>query len=112
MPTYEYRCPENGRIVEVIHGIDQRVSTWGLLCKLADMPTGDTSPNAPVEKLISAPGLAFPKTNTELSDMGFTKLVRRDKGLYENVTARDGEKRFMSADDTSSVPDLGKTISD
>jgi len=112
MPTYEYRCPENGRTVEVIHGMTQRVETWGLLCKLAGIPTEDTSPNAPVEKLISAPGLAFPKTTSELKNMGFTKLVKREKGVYENVTAGDGDKRYMRADDPSSVPDFSKTISD
>ena len=112
MPMYEYRCPDNGRVVEVIHGIAQRVSTWGLLCKLAEIPMGDTSANAPVERLISAPGLSFPKTDTELKNMGFTKLVKREKGVYENVTANDGDKRFMRADDPGSVPDFSKTIAD
>jgi len=112
MPMYEYHCPENGRIVEVIHDYEQNVATWGLLCKLAEIPFGETSPNAPVERQISVPGLAFPKTNSELKNMGFTKLVKRETGVYENVTARDGDKRYMRADDPSSVPDFGKTIGD
>ena len=112
MPMYDYRCPENGETVEVIHGSEQRVTTWGLLCKLAEIPLGETSPNAPVERLISVPGLAFPKTNTELKNMGFTKLVKRETGVYENVTALDGDKRYMRADDPSSAPNIGKTIGD
>jgi hypothetical protein len=32
------------------------------------------------------------KSNAELKNMGFTKLVRRDKGVYENVTGGEGPK--------------------
>lgn len=32
---------------------------------------------------------------SQLKNNGFAKLVRRDKGLYENVTAQEGEKRFL-----------------
>lgn len=35
----------------------------------------------------------------ELKNMGFTKLVRRDKGVYENVTANHGEKRIVDANE-------------
>jgi predicted nucleic acid-binding Zn ribbon protein len=31
MPTYEYHCPSNNRIVEVSHKIAEKLSTWGEL---------------------------------------------------------------------------------
>lgn len=112
MPTYEYRCPANGQIIEVIHPMSEKLRTWEELCRAAQMDLGETSPNSPVEKVIHAPGLAFPKTNAELKNLGFTKLVKREKGVYENVTATDGEKRYMKADDVNSMPNLKKKISD
>ena len=54
MPTYEYRCEANGRLVEVRHNMAERLSTWGELCERAGIPPGRTEPSAPVEKLISA----------------------------------------------------------
>jgi len=66
----------------------------------------------PVRKLISRVGNSSPKTNGELRDLGFTKLVKRDDGVYENVTARDGESRYMQKDKPETMPDLSKTIKD
>jgi hypothetical protein len=54
VPTYEYRCEANGRLVEVRHKMAERVATWGELCERAGIPAGQTDPGAPVEKLISA----------------------------------------------------------
>lgn len=54
MPTYEYQCARNGRVVEVRHKMDDRVETWGELCERAGISCGGTDPRAPVEKLISA----------------------------------------------------------
>ena len=65
-----------------------------------------------VNKLISRINISAPKTNSELRDMGFTKLVRRDDGVYENVTARSGDSRYMMRDKPETVPNLCKTISD
>lgn len=112
MPTYEYHCPENGRRIEVLHPYSQRITTWSELCQLAGQQPGETAPQTAVEKIITAPNLAFPKTTSALKNMGFTKLVRREKGVYENVTATGNESRYMRADDPSSVPDLSKKISD
>ena len=112
MPTYDYICPDNQMTVEVIHGMNDSIENWGQLCKMAGINPGETSENAPVKKVLSAPGLAFPKTNSELKNMGFTKLVKREKGVYENVTAQEGEKRFMKSDDPSSVPNFTNKISD
>lgn len=54
MPTYEYRCAANGRLVEVRHNMAERLATWGELCDRAGIPPDQTDPAAPVEKLISA----------------------------------------------------------
>lgn len=112
MPTYEYYCPENQRRVEVLHGIKEKATTWGELCELAGTGLQGTPADAPVTKLLTAPNLNFPKSNSELKNMGFTKLVRRDKGVYENVTATDSEKRYMKHDDPSSVPNFKGKIAD
>jgi hypothetical protein len=66
----------------------------------------------PVRKLISLVGISTPKTNSELRDMGFTKLVRRDDGVYENVTARDKESKYMLRGNPETLPDLSRTIKD
>jgi len=67
---------------------------------------------AKVTRLISGAFVTTPKTNTELRDLGFSKLVRRDKGVYENVTRRQGESRYMEADKPETMPNLKKIISD
>lgn len=112
MPTYEYRCPANGRVVEVLHGISEKMETWGQLCETAGCAPGETDPSAAVERLIAAPGLAFPKTNSELKNMGFTKLVKRDSGVYENVTATDKESRYTVAGKEATYPDFRSKIGD
>ena len=53
MPTYEYRCPANGKTVEVSHAMADQVRTWGELCTRAEIDPGTTPPNAPVEKAIT-----------------------------------------------------------
>lgn len=106
MPRYDYHCESNGRTLEVRHGIAERVLTWGELCARAGVPRGETAAEAPVELVIHAPALGFPRTDSELKGMGFTKLVRRDDGVYENVTARDGESRVVNRDDPGSIAGL------
>ena len=54
MPTYEYLCEANGRVVEVRHKMTERLETWGDLCHRADLSPGKTDPAAPVTKLLSA----------------------------------------------------------
>jgi len=66
----------------------------------------------PVRKLMSIPNINTPKTNSDLRSLGFTKLVRRDNGVYENVTAREGESRVMHRDKPETYPHLKKTIRD
>lgn len=66
----------------------------------------------PVQKIISQINISCPKTNSELRDLGFTKLVKRDDGVYENVTTRDGDSRYMQRGKPETIPDLSKTITD
>ena len=112
MPAYDYFCEANGRTVEVTHTIDATLKTWGEVCYVAQIPLGDTDPVTPVQKVISAPAITIPVSNTRLKEKGFTKLVKRDQGVYENVTALDHEKRYFKAGDQSSVPDLKSRIED
>lgn len=104
MPIYEYEhladsC-SRGRIFEV----NQPISA----------PSLTRCPNCgnAVRKLISLANISTPRTNSELRDLGFTKLVRRDKGVYENVTAREGESRVVQGDRPDTYPNFRKTISD
>ena len=53
MPSYDYRCATNGRVVEIRHHMNEAVSTWGELCARAGIDPGDTPVKAPVEKLIT-----------------------------------------------------------
>ena len=112
MPAYDYFCEANGLTVEAIHTVNATLKTWGEVCYVARIPLGDTDPLAPVRKVLSAPAISIPVGNTKLKEVGFTKLVKRDNGVYENVTALDHEKRYMKAGDPTSVPDLKKRIED
>jgi hypothetical protein len=55
MPHYEYRCPSNGRVVEVRHGMQERLQTWGEVAALAGLGLEETPAESPVERLLSAP---------------------------------------------------------
>ena len=112
MPLYDYYCEANDRTVEVNHTAQATLKTWGEVCYVAQIPMGDTDPLAPVSKVISAPAIAIPVANTKLKELGFTKLVRRDHGVFENVTALDHEKRYFKADDPESVPDIRSKVED
>jgi putative FmdB family regulatory protein len=57
MPTYDYRCEENGKTVEVMHRMSEKISTWGELCQKAGIDTGDTAPETPVMKLATGGNL-------------------------------------------------------
>lgn len=104
MPVYEYEHVKDpcslGRQFELRQSVDD--------------PTLENCPECgkPVRKLLSLVGISVPKSNGELRDMGFTKLVKRDDGIYENVTARDGDSKYMERDKPETIPDISKTISD
>jgi hypothetical protein len=51
MPTYDYRCDANGRVVEVSHRMSEVMHSWGELCARAGITLGDTPPDSPVQRL-------------------------------------------------------------
>lgn len=110
MPYYDYICKANGRKVEVSHPMSEDVSTWGQVCELAGMELGDTPADAPVTREMPLAGLSMPKGNAKLKELGFTKLVKRDEGVYENVTRLDGEARYMKRGDESTLPDIKRRV--
>ncbi len=104
MPIYEYQHIEKpcslGRIFDIKQSIKDKAIVRCPECK------------GPVRKLISKTYISSPKTNSELRDLGFTKLVKRDDGVYENVTARDGDSKLVLRDKPETLPNLKKTIRD
>lgn len=79
MPIYEYEHLESpcqlGDIFELTQSVHDEPITQCPEC------------GGPVRKLLSPPTIQKTYSNSELREKGFTKLVRRDKGVYENVTA-------------------------
>lgn len=61
---------------------------------------------AAVYRLIRPLNIGKPEADTDLRDKGFAKLVRRDKGVYENVTALEGESRIWDANKPGTLPHL------
>ena len=112
MPIYQYLCPANETVVEVEHSIKVDLGNWGELCAHAGLEPGDTPADSPVQRLLFPVTVSAPPGDSHLKNLGFTKLVKRDTGVYENVTATGGEKRYMTAGDASSLPHLHKKISD
>ena len=113
MPVYDYFCEANGRTVEVTHPVGAMLSIWGEVCYVAQIPLGDTDPGASVKRVMTrAPGALIRTSNAEYRNEGFTRLVKRDEGVYENVTAIDGEHRYMRSDDPESLPHLHRKVKD
>lgn len=113
MPRYDYHCDENGLTIEVVHGINDTVTNWGELCSRSGHDAGETDAQAPVRRVIlTAPMANTPKGDSWLKNEGFTKLVKRSDGTYENVTRTGTEKRFVDPGDASSMPHFNKKISD
>jgi predicted nucleic acid-binding Zn ribbon protein len=104
MPVYEYEHLKEpcslGKVFDYKQSLDDK--------QLARCPQC----SGPVKKNISSINISCPKTNSELRDLGFTKLVRRDDGVYENVTQRDGDSRYMVKNKPETIPNLSKTIKD
>ena len=104
MPIYEYehlsRECKLGRHFEISQPITGE--------KLAACPEC----GQPVKRLISLCGISTPKTNSDLKNHGFTKLVRRDDGVYENVTATGKESKIWDVRKPETMPDLQSKIRD
>ncbi|HPB30679.1 MAG TPA: zinc ribbon domain-containing protein [Candidatus Sumerlaeota bacterium] len=104
MPVYEYEhvdreCPL-GRIIEVEQGFGDP--------PLAECP----SCRGRLRRLISLVNISTPTGDSDYKRMGFTKLVRRDSGVYENVTALNGESRYFEADKPETMPDIKRRVGD
>ncbi len=108
MATYVYLCDANDAEVEVTHSMSEDLETWGELCERAGRELGDTPANAPVQRKIFAPAVHTVRGAADLKNLGFKKLVRRDHGVYENVTATDKESRYFDANDPSTAPHIPK----
>ena len=65
-----------------------------------------------VARIICAVGMATPTGDVALKEKGFAKLVRRDNGVYENVTALSHESRYYHADKPETMPDIKRRITD
>lgn len=107
MPVYEYQA------ISAEAACDHCRDGFTVLQKMSEAAL-ETCPKcgAKVQRLIFPVGVATPKTNSELKDLGFTKLVKRDTGVYENVTRTGGESRYMEAGKPDTIPDLKRKISD
>jgi hypothetical protein len=113
MPRYDYYCEANARTIEVVHPISEKVLTWGDICRIARISPGTTSPDSTVVKVFNTPPMAnTPVGDSDLKNSGWTKLVKRSDGTYENVTRSGTEKRYLDPKDPSSMPHLHKKISD
>jgi hypothetical protein len=65
-----------------------------------------------VERILKAAMIKKRNFNCELRDKGFTKLVRVDDGIFENVTRRPGEAKYVDRRKPETLPILEKTIKD
>ena len=104
MPRYVYecenrKCPSGGTFSEVQSIKDDPLA----VCPHC---------GGPVSRIVCPVGLAAPTGDSELKDKGFAKLVRRDKGVYENVTAMDHESRYYRADKPETMPDIRRRVGD
>jgi putative FmdB family regulatory protein len=104
MPVYEYEHKEEPCSLGKVFDYKQTISEKQLTCC--------PHCSGPVQKIISRINISCPKTNSDLRDLGFTKLVKRDDGVYENMTARDGDSRYMVKGKPETIPNLAKTISE
>ena len=64
MPSYDYYCPANGRIVEVRHRMSESLTGWGELCERAEIDPGTTPADSPVQLRISG-GQFIRRVDTE-----------------------------------------------
>ena len=104
MPVYEYEHIGKGCAKGKRFDITQSIKSE----KLQNCPECGRK----VKRLISLVAINTPKTNSDLKNLGFTKLVKRDNGVYENVTATGKESRIWDANKPETMPDLKSKISD
>ena len=104
MPVYEYEHLEDGCSVGKQFEYSQSMDSERLSrCPICGQP---------VRRIPSAAAINTPKTTSDLKNLGFTKLVRRDNGVYENVTATGSESRIWDSSKPETMPHLHKKIRD
>lgn len=104
MPVYEYEHQDEGCALGKRFELSQSIySAPFKICPQCGQA---------VRKLVSLASISTPKTNSDLKNLGFTKLVRRDNGIYENVTATGKESRIWDASRPETMPDLKSKIGD
>ncbi|MEM9532390.1 MAG: hypothetical protein AAGA23_15850 [Pseudomonadota bacterium] len=79
MPTYDYACPANGQVFEVMHRMSDSISTWAELCALTGEQVGDTPPDSPVQKKLGAVAVATPKIGERKKNPGKAKAAPAKK---------------------------------
>ena len=104
MPVYEYEHEGKGCALGKIFELPQSIYS----AKFKVCPECDQK----VRRLISRVGISKSKGNSELKNLGFTKLVKRDDGIYENVTATGNESKIWDARKPETMPNLKGKISD
>ena len=104
MPVYEYEHTGEGCALGKVFELTQPMYS----AKFTSCPEC----GGEVRRLISLVGISTPRTNSELKNLGFTKLVKRDDGVYENVTATGRESRIWDTRKPETMPDLKSKIAD
>ena len=104
MPNYHYECANPD--CELAKGFDfvQKMSDAAL--------TNCLYCGSEVYRVLLPANLNMPTGDSDLKGKGFAKLVRRDKGVYENVTAFENESRYYHFDQPETMPDIKKRIED
>jgi hypothetical protein len=51
MPSYDYYCEANERVLEVRHAMSEQLQTWGELCRQLSIPLDGTPAETPVRRL-------------------------------------------------------------
>ena len=104
MPRYDYEHLDSGCDAGKVFEWSQSINSP----KLTQCPYC----LSPVRRLVSLCSINTPKTNADLKNLGFTKLVRRDDGVYENVTATGKESKIWDKRKPETMPDFRSKISD
>ncbi len=104
MPVYEYEHVGKACSIGVKFECTQSMNS--------DKLTKCPNCGGKIKRLISLVSVSAHKGNADLKNMGFTKLVRRDKGIYENVTATGKESRIWDTSKPETMPDIRSKIQD
>lgn len=107
MPIYDYKASEGHP------GCEHCRDGFSHFQKMSDAAlTACPKCGGPVSKQLAAVGLSLPKTASTLKNLGFTKLVKREEGVYENITRTGDEARYMIRDKPETMPNIKGKIAD